>query len=81
MRRDYKSFEPYSTIDKSKSRKKPKSKKRKPFHGPDHPDVKFAKKFYRKRGLSAGSDEEVGRDLDKIQEEGAKKRTKTVGSS
>ena len=56
MRRDYKSFEPYSTIDKSKSRKKPKSKKRKPFHGPDHPDVKFAKKFYRKRGLSAGSD-------------------------
>ena len=81
MRRDYKSFQPYSTIDKRKIKKKPTSKKRKPFHGPDHPDVKFTKKFYQKRRLSAGSDEEVGRYLDKIQEEGAKKRTKTEGSS
>ena len=42
--------------------------------------LKMTKKIYAKNKIYAGSDEEVAKDLDKLQNKIAKKRTKTEGS-
>ena len=57
-----------------------KGKMMKAIHPTDHPDVKMTKKIYAKNKIYAGSDEEVAKDLDKLQNKIARKRTKTEGS-
>ena len=60
---------------------KVKAKKSKAIHPLDHPDVKMTQKMYAKNKIYAGTKEEVAKNLDKIQNKIAKKRTKTEGSS